>query len=155
MIFIKSYYKYLFLFKTYNKYYNKMNLQFSIIEQIQNELQYGSQSITNIIRSKYPSLNPYIYDITNAYFQYTHKRIIEKDLDNNFYNLIQNFITDNNYHKDCILTREKLDDIINYTIKSGYKKDVIKLNDIIFLIFREYNIIPIYDQNIVYGKPKY
>ena len=65
-----------------------MNLQFSIIEQIQNELQYGSQSITNIIRSKYPSLNPYIYDITNAYFQYTHKRIIEKDLDNNriYYN---------------------------------------------------------------------
>jgi hypothetical protein len=131
-----------------------MNIHFNIIEQIHKELQYGSNSITNIIHKRYRSLYPFIYDITNAYFQYTHKKIIEKDLDNNLYNSLQQYIIDNNYHTDSIITRKKYEDIINFIETNGFNRYMPILNDIIFLIFKEYDLIPIYDHNIVYTKSK-
>jgi hypothetical protein len=133
----------------------KMNLNFDIIEQIHKELEYGSNSITNIIRSKYPSLTPYIYDITNAYFQYTHKKIIEKDINTDLFNLLQDYIINNNYHKDSIICRKTYDNITRFIKNKGYDKHISVLNDHIFLIFKDYNLIPIYDHNIVYTKYKY
>jgi|LakMenE01Jun11ns_1017448.scaffolds.fasta_scaffold9711402_2 hypothetical protein len=132
-----------------------MNLHIDIIEKIHEELQYGSNSITNILRSKYPSLSPYIYDITNAYFQYTHKKIIEKDINTDLFNTLQKYIVDNNYHTTSIISRKTYDNIIRFIKNRGYDKFISVLNDLIFLIFIDYDLVPIYDHNIVYTKFKY
>ncbi len=132
-----------------------MNIHFDIIEQIHNELQYGSNSITSIIRNKYPALTPYIYDIINAYFQYNHVKIIEKDINTSLFNSVQDYIINNNYHKDSIISRKVYDNIIRFIKNNGYDKYISILNDIIFLIFKDYDLVPIYDHNIVYTKFKY
>jgi len=132
-----------------------MKISFEIIEEINKELEYGSNSITNIIRNKYPSLSRYIYDITNAYFQYKYRKVIEKDIDHNIYEILNNYIVDNNYHKDSIITIKVYDNIINFIKLNGYDKYTLILNDIIFLVYKDYNLIPIYDHNIVYIKHKY
>jgi hypothetical protein len=132
-----------------------MNVHFEIIEKIHKELEYGSSSITFIIRDKYPSLSPFIYDIINAYFQYTHKKIIEKDIDTNVFNTVQDYIINNNYHKDSIISRKVYDNITRFIKNRGYDKYIAILNDIIFLIFKNYDLVPIYDHNIVYTKFKY
>jgi hypothetical protein len=132
-----------------------MKISFEIIEEINKELEYGSNSITNIIRNKYPSLSRFIYDITNAYFQYKHRKVIQKDIDDCIYDILNNYIVNNNYHKDSIITRKIYDNIINFIELRGYDKYKPVLNDIIFLVYKDYNLIPIYDHNIVYTKHIY
>ena len=129
-------------------------IPFNIIERIHDIIADTNISLTNAINNMFPKYSQYIFDITSAYFRYNHITIINNSIPIDILNDIENYMYNNNLLDSSLINEEKLHTINQYIIRRGFTKYSEYLNDILFVIFHNYNMIPVYEKNISFKKIK-
>lgn len=125
-------------------------IPFNIIEVIHTKIgNHLASSLTNIIYKEYPTYSPFIYDITNAYFCYNHLSIIEAMIPNEILDSIDQFMLMNQYDKLEFIDDKMILSMKQFLLNNNKKEYVNLLQDILFVIYKKYNKIPLYDKNFI------
>jgi hypothetical protein len=131
-----------------------ITIPFNVIETIRDVISDTNISLTNAINNMYPAYSQYIYDITTAYFRYNHISIINNSIPIDILNDIEDYMYNNNILDSSLINYHKLHAIKQYFIRRGFTKYSEYMSDIIFVIFHNYNMIPVYEENISFKKIK-
>ena len=128
---------------------------FNIIDNIHKKIGKSiSISLTSIIHKEYTTYSPFISDITNAYFRNNYISVIQSNIPDEIVDSINNYMISNEYEKLSFISEEMVTSMIDYLKATDRKNYVNLIHDILFLIYKKYGRIPIYDKNIMFPNIK-